>query len=66
MQYHPHEESAKLHGNFTVGTKGSSQPRGGPAAEWVLTRVENKKVWSLINKMAVGTLNVENRYEPLQ
>jgi hypothetical protein len=61
----PHEESAQIHGLFVMGTKGESQPRGGPAAKWVLTRVEDKKVWSLINKMPIGTLNVENRYEAL-
>lgn len=61
----PHEEAAELYGPFAVGTKGSSQPRGGPAAKWILTKVEDKKIWSLINKMPVGTLHVENRYEPL-
>jgi hypothetical protein len=61
----PHEESAELHGPFAVGIKGASQPRGGPSAQWVLTRVEDKKLWSLINKMPVGTLDVENRYEVL-
>lgn len=64
-KWDPHEESAELHGPFTVGTKGESQPRGGPKAKWILTKVEDKKLWSLINKMAVGTLNVENRYEAL-
>lgn len=61
----PHELAAELHGPFVVGTKGSSQPKGGPAAQWVLTRVEDKKFWSLLNKMPVGTLDVENRYEAL-
>jgi len=61
----PHEKTAKLHGPFAIGTKGYSQPRGGPAAQWILTRVEDKKLWSLLNKMPVGTLDVENRYESL-
>jgi hypothetical protein len=61
----PHEEAAELYGSFAVGTKGSSQPRGGAAAKWVLTKVEDKKLWSLINKMPIGTLDVENRYEKL-
>jgi hypothetical protein len=61
----PHEESAELEGPFAVGTQGSSKPRGGPAARWVLTKVENKKCWSLLNTMPVGTLDIENRYESL-
>jgi hypothetical protein len=61
----PHEESAMIHGVFAVGTRGESQPRGGPKAHWILTKIEDKKLWSLINKMPVGTLDVENRYEVL-
>jgi hypothetical protein len=61
----PHEEAAEILGPFTVGTKGTSKPKGGPAANWILTKVEPKTRWSLINKMLVGTLEVENVYVPL-
>jgi Polyketide cyclase / dehydrase and lipid transport len=61
----PHEEAAEIHGPFEVGTNGTSKPRGGPAARWVLTKVENKKAWALRNKMLIGTIEKEIRYEPL-
>jgi hypothetical protein len=61
----PHEEAAHINGEFKVGTTGTSKPRGGPAAKWILTKVEVNKVWSLINKMPIGTLKVENIYTEL-
>jgi Polyketide cyclase / dehydrase and lipid transport len=61
----PHEEAAELHGPFVVGTSGTSKPRGGPAARWTLTKVEEKKAWALKNKMLIGTIEKEIRYEPL-
>ena len=61
----PHEEAAAIHGPFAVGTIGTSKPRGGPAARWVLTKVEEKKAWALRNKMLIGTIEKEVRYEPL-
>jgi Polyketide cyclase / dehydrase and lipid transport len=61
----PHEEAAELHGPFAVGTSGTSKPRGGPAARWVLTKVEEKKAWALKNKMLIGTIEKEIQYEPL-
>jgi Polyketide cyclase / dehydrase and lipid transport len=61
----PHEEAAEIHGPFAAGTSGTSKPRGGPAARWTLTKVEEKKAWALINKMLIGTIEKEIRYEPL-
>jgi Polyketide cyclase / dehydrase and lipid transport len=61
----PHEEAAELHGPFAVGTSGTSKPRGGPAARWVLTKVEEKKAWALKNEMLIGTIEKEIQYEPL-
>jgi hypothetical protein len=61
----PHEEAAEIHGVFAVGTSGTSKPRGGPAARWTLTKVEDKKAWALKNKMLIGTIEKEIRYEPL-
>lgn len=61
----PHEEAGEIYGEFRVGTKAYSKPRGGPAAHWVLTGVEKERSWSLINRMPIGTLEVENHYEAL-
>jgi hypothetical protein len=64
-EWDPHEEAAEIYGEFCAGTKAYSKPRGGPAAHWALTQVEHERSWSLINKMAIGSLEVENRYEQL-
>lgn len=64
-EWDPHEEAGEIYGEFCAGTKAYSKPRGGPAAHWVLTRVEKEQCWSLFNKMAIGTLEVENRYEQI-
>ncbi len=61
----PHEEAAELHGPFRVGAIGTSKPRGGPAARWTITKVEEKNAWALKNRMLIGTIEKEIRYEPL-
>ena len=61
----PHEEAGEIYGPFAAGTKAYSKPRGGPAAHWTLTEVTELQSWSLINKMPIGTLEVENRYTQL-
>jgi hypothetical protein len=61
----PHEEAGEIYGTFQTGTKAYSKPRGGPAAHWELTEVTAERSWSLINRMPIGTLEVENRYEQL-
>ncbi len=62
----PHEEKAKLHGPFVVGTKGYSKPRGGPDAHWVITDVQPRTKWALLNKMPIGSLAVTNTFEAMQ
>ncbi len=64
-EWDPHEEAGEIYGAFVPGTKAYSKPRGGPAAHWVLTQVQHEQSWSLTNKMLIGTLEVENRYEAL-
>lgn len=64
-EWDPHEEAGEIYGPFTVGTKAYSKPRGGPGAHWILTEVREEQSWSLINKMRIGTLEVENRYSVL-
>jgi hypothetical protein len=64
-EWDPHEETGKIYGPFEVGTRAHSKPRGGPAADWVLTEVTKFQSWSLLNKMFIGTLEVHNRYTQL-
>ncbi|MCJ8508838.1 hypothetical protein MUU53_13045 [Rhizobium lemnae] len=64
-EWDPHEEAGEIYGPFQAGTKAYSKPRGGPAAHWVLTHVDPERSWSLINKMVIGTLEVENLYTQL-
>lgn len=63
-EWDPHEEAGEIYGPFEEGTHAYSKPRGGPAANWVLTEVTENRSWSLLNKMRIGTLKVENRYTP--
>lgn len=63
-EWDPHEEAGEIFGPFEEGTRAYSKPRGGPAAHWVLTEVTENRSWSLLNKMRIGTLRVENRYTP--
>lgn len=58
----PHEEAGEIYGAFRAGTRAYSKPRGGPAAHWMLTEVVPERSWSLVNRMPIGTLEVENRY----
>lgn len=63
-EWDPHEEAGEIYGPFEEGTRAYSKPRGGPGANWVLTEVTENRSWSLLNKMRIGTLKVENRYTP--
>lgn len=63
-EWDPHEEAGEIYGPFKKGTRAYSKPRGGPGANWILTEVAENRSWSLINKMRIGTLEVENRYTP--
>lgn len=64
-EWDPHEEAGEIYGAFCAGTKAYSKPRGGPAARWELTEVTPESSWSLVNRMLIGTLEVQNRYSRL-
>ena len=61
----PHEEGARLDGPFAAGTKGWSKPKGGPAANWTITKVEQERFWSSESPMPGGKIAGENTFEPL-
>lgn len=42
----PHEEAARLDGEFAVGSTGWSKPRGGPATTWTITEVAERRSWA--------------------
>ncbi|MFK4090020.1 SRPBCC family protein [Kribbella sp. NPDC020789] len=42
----PHEQDARLDGQFAAGSIGWSKPRLGPATEWTITEVEPGHRWS--------------------
>ncbi len=62
----PHEEGAQLDGPFVAGTKGWSKPKGGPAANWTLTKVESPRLWASESPMPGGKIAGESVYEPLE
>ncbi|MEL6545687.1 MAG: hypothetical protein AAFQ82_13730, partial [Myxococcota bacterium] len=61
-EWDPHEEASRCFGEFTVGTRAFSKPRGGPKANWILTEVSEPGSWALENSMPIGTLKVKNTY----
>lgn len=61
----PHEEDARLDGSFTAGTKGWSKPKGGPAADWIITETIPYKKWASESPMPGGKIAGINLFEPL-
>ncbi|HSW81459.1 MAG TPA: SRPBCC family protein [Candidatus Saccharimonas sp.] len=61
----PHEEGARLDGPFAQGTKGWSKPKGGPPADWVITKVIDHNFWASESPMPGGKISGENTFEPL-
>jgi hypothetical protein len=61
----PHEEGARLDGDFVVGTTGWSKPHGGPATEWTITDVVDKRKWSSECPLPGGKLTGDNLFEPV-
>src|SRR5262249_7968799 len=42
----PHEEKARIDGEFAAGTKGWSKPAGAPAGVFTITEVEPERMWA--------------------
>lgn len=52
----PHEQAARLDGEFTVGATGWSKPRGGPASTWTITEVADQRSWASECRLPGGKL----------
>jgi hypothetical protein len=61
----PHEEKARLDGEFAAGTKGWSKPAGAPAGVFPITEVEPERMWASQAGLPFGQIRGENRFEPL-
>lgn len=61
----PHEEKARIDGEFAAGTKGWSKPAGAPAGVFTITDVEPGRMWASRAGIPFGHLRGENRYEPV-
>src|SRR5690348_15155234 len=60
----PHEEKARIDGEFAPGTTGWNKPAGAPAGGFVITEVEPGRMWASRAGLPFGHLRGENRYEP--
>lgn len=60
----PHEEKARIDGEFAAGTTGWSKPAGAPAGVFTITKVEPGRMWASRAGIPFGHLRLENRYEP--
>lgn len=61
----PHEEAARLDGEFVAGAIGWSKPRGGPATEWVITEVVEGRRWASECALPGGKLTGTNEFTDL-
>lgn len=59
-----HELAARLDGAFSTGTHGWSKPRGAPAADWVLTAVDEPRSWSSVSPLPGGSLTNTRTFTP--
>ena len=59
----PHEEKARIDGEFATGTKGWSKPAGAPAGVFTITEVQPGRLWATRAGIPFGHLLLENRYE---
>jgi hypothetical protein len=61
----PHEDQARLDGEFAVGTVGWVKQKGNPPATFTLTEVVPERRWASECKLPGGSLWGSNEYEPL-
>ncbi|SDH35027.1 SRPBCC family protein [Nonomuraea jiangxiensis] len=59
----PHEEAARLDGEFAVGGRGWSKPHGGPATDWTITEVVPCERWASECGLPGGGLAGVNTFE---
>jgi hypothetical protein len=61
----PHEEAARLDGEFVAGAVGWSKPHGGPATEWTITEVIKERRWASECALPGGKLTGGNEFTDL-
>ncbi len=61
----PHEQAARLDGEFVAGTVGWSKPRGGPATHWTITEVVERRRWASECSLPGGKLTGGNEFTDL-
>lgn len=61
----PHEQAARLDGEFAAGTIGWSKPHGGPATEWTITEVADQQRWASECALAGGKITGRNEFSDL-
>jgi hypothetical protein len=61
----PHEEKARIDGEFEAGTRGWSKPAGAPAGVFAITEVEPGRMWATRAGIPFGHLRLVNRYDPV-
>ncbi|HJP79735.1 MAG TPA: SRPBCC family protein [Pseudonocardiaceae bacterium] len=61
----PHEEAARLDGEFAAGSTGWSKPHGGPATDWTITEVVDRRSWSSECALPGGKLTGRNEFDDL-
>lgn len=60
----PHQQKARIDGEFAAGTTGWSKPAGAPAGTFTITDVEPGRMWITRAGIPFGHLRLENRYDP--
>jgi uncharacterized protein YndB with AHSA1/START domain len=63
--WNPHEEAARLDGEFAVGGTGWSKPRGGPATTWTITEVVERRSWASECALPGGKLSGRTEFTDL-
>ncbi|KAA2265104.1 hypothetical protein F0L68_05440 [Solihabitans fulvus] len=61
----PHEEDARIDGEFAAGATGWSKPHGAPGATWTITDVVEGRSWASQCALPGGRLVGENTFEAL-
>lgn len=61
----PHEQAARLDGEFAEGGTGWSKPHGGPGTTWTITEVVERQRWASECALPGGSLTGYNEFTDL-
>ena len=62
----PHVEQSRFEGEFAVGGKGWTKPKGAPAGSFVVTDVDPQRGYSTRSPMPFGKMLISNTYQPVE